>query len=102
MSDRRFPLEWVPQDVYDSPEHTRGNPRAQIVGSWYAGVFTDDTTSFGEDDDRSPSDGEVASWSPKEVESDITVQVLIASTPGSADLADRGSVVMSQRVRRRW
>ena len=37
--------------------------------------------------DRFPSDGEIAYWYPKEVESDINVAVLIASTPEYRSLA---------------
>ena len=63
VGEQRFPLEWVVQNVYASGEYTRGVPREQLVGNWYAGVFTYDITSFGEDNDRYPSDGEVAYWS---------------------------------------
>ena len=128
VDEQRFPLEWVQQNVYASPEYARGKTREQLVRSWYAGVFTSDITTFGEDSlrppsrgeigywsgriaavgalaayrelyyapevvahrvavhygtllGRAPSAGEVAYWAPKEVESDINVQVLIAATP---------------------
>ena len=135
VNEQRFPLEWVQQNVFASPEYTQRTDREQLVRSWYAGVFAYDITSYGEDNDRQPSNGEISYWSariaavgalaayrelyyapevvvhritdhyrdllirdpspgeiaywyPKEVESDINVAVLIASTPEYADRVD--------------
>ena len=60
---QRFPLEWVLQNVAASPEYVAGRPAAQVVRNWYAVVFTRDLSTFGEDTERTPGDGEIAYWS---------------------------------------
>jgi len=60
------------RELYYTPEAVTAR-----ITNWYARLLG-----------RKPSAGEVAYWYPKEVESDINVGVLIASTPEYADLAD--------------